>query len=85
LADVGLIWGLFLVGPNYWGHSVIQQGVAASILRVGTLYNLDLVLVLVFLVIQHLEACGILLEYFVAASIFFIGAIFIVASSPIYE
>jgi hypothetical protein len=53
---------------------VIQQGVASSSLRVGTSYGY-LIHVLVFIVIQPLEAYGLLLEHFVAASIFFIGAI----------
>jgi hypothetical protein len=54
---------------------VIQQGVASSSLKVGTSYGSDLIRVLVFIVIQPLEACGLLLEHFVVAYIFFIGAI----------
>ena len=55
--------------------SVFQQGVASSSLRVGTSYGLDLLLVLVFIVIQPLEARGILWDHFVEASIFLFRAI----------
>jgi hypothetical protein len=48
---------------------VFQQGVASSSLRVWHFIRSDLILVLVFIVIQPLEACSLLLEHFVAASI----------------
>jgi hypothetical protein len=54
---------------------VFQQGMAPSNFGVGTSYGPDLFFHWSSLNIHPLEACSLLLEHFVAASIMFIGAI----------
>jgi hypothetical protein len=54
---------------------VFQQSVASSKLGFGTSYDSDLFSHWYSLSIWSLEACSLLLEHFVAASIVFIGAI----------